>query len=832
MEEQKLGMYKTGSQAELVLQVNALESEHPIDAEETQLPSSFYEKILRYMDGKDEHGVTCFRKQGTYGPIIPNSPKAQLLFFAVESKRDTQLVMFTYNERRHKFWLNGEFIGVDFARSLYTLSLRAGKNCFVFEYLPNEGDSEFQVRLNLLENEMKNEYTSYVRNNFYTQYNRAVLWEYEYHWNKPDPFRFMLTAQDHLHVDIGQICKIEVLEYDDKTPIYADSVSFYQPYRVDMSRFAGNKRLLRLKIYYYDTAGVMYTITRVFFFGDVDAASDTLQGKYHEALEDASYSEEEHLFLRQELTRYSARRAQNRLTGMDVFMLADTYATVVSKRYIKRLSSPGWVPIYYYSKMDQKLHNYAVCLPLDFDLQTSYPLLLRYETLNNAPTTPMYAIGLRGMIVVDVPLRGITLGSYCGDASFREVLLDVKRRYRIDESRIYAAGYSNGAYATWSLAQAYPSVFAAILPYAGGMDTQKIKNLYNLPILRVESEGDHRYRREGNRYTSGLKRCKSYRLVRADACTHPSLEFITLNSQMLHLLQTFKKENYPDKIRYRTDKNRHLEAYWIKLHSIAPSKAYAEVKASVEDGNIRISVQNVTGITVKIPPQANRDRGFVFINRKPITPLSEIRESYAHFVRTPRGFVRTEEAAPCKIYHGAGLLDIFMDRMQIINCDIDPTMQRVASMFSHPQMNTYKHTLDVAYPILSLEDVDPAMMQESDLVIVDANRDAPLLRQLREGCPIPMDAEGFHYAGSSYRGKYCIMQIFQNPICPHHNILYINANDPALYAKNLFTRTLIIPTYTNGRHPFLNNEALIFFNGKYYTVFDAVAKDSMRPLNG
>lgn len=62
------------------------------------------------------------------------------------------------------------------------------------------------------------------------------------------------------------------------------------------------------------------------------------------------------------------------------------------------------------------------------------------------------------------------------------------------------------------------------------------------------------------------------------------------------------------------------------------------------------------------------------------------------------------------------------------------------------------------------------------------------------------------------------MQIVQNPWNSKYHILYINTNDSKLLSKNLFTRRMILPVYVNGRHPYLNQDILIF-NEKGYSVY-------------
>lgn len=63
-----------------------------------------------------------------------------------------------------------------------------------------------------------------------------------------------------------------------------------------------------------------------------------------------------------------------------------------------------------------------------------------------------------------------------------ELVDHVIRNYRVDTNRIYLTGLSMGGYGVWSLAAAYPSKFAAVVPISGGGKPAKAKKLARLPI--------------------------------------------------------------------------------------------------------------------------------------------------------------------------------------------------------------------------------------------------------------------------------------------------------------------------------------------------------------
>jgi dienelactone hydrolase len=70
----------------------------------------------------------------------------------------------------------------------------------------------------------------------------------------------------------------------------------------------------------------------------------------------------------------------------------------------------------------------------------------------------------------------------------KAVLDDVQARYAVDAERVYLTGLSMGGFGAWALALTYPQQFAALVPIAGGWDSENdsvprsICNLKTMPI--------------------------------------------------------------------------------------------------------------------------------------------------------------------------------------------------------------------------------------------------------------------------------------------------------------------------------------------------------------
>lgn len=62
------------------------------------------------------------------------------------------------------------------------------------------------------------------------------------------------------------------------------------------------------------------------------------------------------------------------------------------------------------------------------------------------------------------------------------MIVDLKKKYRVDEDRVYLTGLSMGGYGTWDLAEKHPEEFAAIAPICGGGDAGKVWKLRHMPV--------------------------------------------------------------------------------------------------------------------------------------------------------------------------------------------------------------------------------------------------------------------------------------------------------------------------------------------------------------
>lgn len=153
-------------------------------------------------------------------------------------------------------------------------------------------------------------------------------------------------------------------------------------------------------------------------------------------------------------------------------------------------------------------------------------------------------------------------GTCCGYAYRHEVddvgfalavLADLAQRTRIDHTRVYATGMSNGAMMSYRLAAEASDRIAAIAPVAGGMVVESFRPTRPVPVMHFHSIDDHRAPYGGGRgpllpffnreLHPGVQETIA-RWVRNDGCPPEAREGVTIQVPALrpeesHVAQEF-----------------------------------------------------------------------------------------------------------------------------------------------------------------------------------------------------------------------------------------------------------------------------------------------------
>ncbi len=480
--------------------------------------------------------------------------------------------------------------------------------------------------------------------------------------------------------------------------------------------------------------------------------------------------------------------------------------------------APGTKRVFFHDALDDSMNYYRVTLPQGYDPRQTYPLFVICSTKEYGTFGARFAAeNPDNLIVADVSVRGVTLGSYIGEAALLHALADLQKRFSIDADRVYIGGYSNGASAALAAAQAYPHLFAGVYALSGRAEYGKMDNLSESAVYLISSEDD-------TYYDSIRKLCRrqaaseKMHLVLAKCHNHLSLQRVWLDRQLIANLLREKRELYPTHISYCTTRNRHLQAYWIKLHGIRPGTARCRLYADAGKSRIDIRVYGATGLSVEIPPYMERESLEVRINGKKL-PCHGFSGGVLHFKHDSHGYRRISAAPlPPDTALGNGLIDVYLDPLcAVIPTEASQTVRQAASVLTRPLSNGKTPQIAVWYKTLSAAQVLTEKLRFGSIILIGREKE-PVFDAVHRRCRLLPLRDGFVYDGKFVRTPYCIMQIVQNPWNPEKHVLSVTYNDERLLRRNLFTRSMTLPSYFGGVHPYLNGVALVFDGKRYFGI--------------
>lgn len=147
-------------------------------------------------------------------------------------------------------------------------------------------------------------------------------------------------------------------------------------------------------------------------------------------------------------------------------------------------------------------YRYVLYVPADYDGKKHWPLIV---FLNGAGEcgrdgTKQIAVGLAPAVMIDsqkwpflilFPQKPDVNHSWAENDDLVMKMLDVtKSAYKVDKTRTYLTGLSQGGFGTFAIGAKHADVFAAIAPICGGGSEDMAKALKNTPVRIFHGEAD------------------------------------------------------------------------------------------------------------------------------------------------------------------------------------------------------------------------------------------------------------------------------------------------------------------------------------------------------
>lgn len=478
--------------------------------------------------------------------------------------------------------------------------------------------------------------------------------------------------------------------------------------------------------------------------------------------------------------------------------------------------------MYYFSEIDGTYQELVMRLPVNFSAKKTYSLILCFGILSFDYYIPECKLS-DDVLVVNCSGRGILGGGYISEACYLEALYYVKKHFSIDTNRIYFTGKSNGGYAVWSFLENRPDIAAAAFPISGFPFMMQLQNVKNTHICNCISNYDNCYIGHESDIKSTID-SEKYRETNVSGMIHHAVTEFYLH-KIPDFFQGKQRNEYPEYIYFRTEKNQYLKSYWIRLLGISFGARYSECMASwrvnQDSPFIKINYVNADGVEVTVPV-CLRNRGFDICVNHQVFHFDKYAPKKIIFQEINGRIVCNRFAfAAADRRKGCGLLHVYLGPIQIGVSDLENQKWiRVANMLSSPLSNGYYNKISVKYPICQLNEIRPLeqvknyILLGGDMDVISKKAKIDLQKYVKTW------ADGFEYQHTKFSGKYCVMQIVPHPKDLRKSILLIQANDEKMLRHNMFTRKLVLPFLNGPAHEFLNNEALIFYNDQYLGIYE------------
>ena len=231
----------------------------------------------------------------------------------------------------------------------------------------------------------------------------------------------------------------------------------------------------------------------------------------------------------------------------------------------------------FHSDVDSSDQPYAIYVPANLDRARSYPLVISLHMEEAS-----HVLNLRQLLgrspnldfIVASPLARGSMG-YRGVAEkdVYDVLADVKRRYPVDDDRVYLTGASMGGGGTLWLGLTRPDVWAAMAPVcadppAGIEDLAG--NALHLPVLLFQGEEDPIVPARSSRQWQKrfLEQGAPAEYIEYPGLRHNAWDLAYRGGAVFDWFGKLVRNRYPERVRLVARAYRDASAYWLRRTAI------------------------------------------------------------------------------------------------------------------------------------------------------------------------------------------------------------------------------------------------------------------------
>ena len=416
----------------------------------------------------------------------------------------------------------------------------------------------------------------------------------------------------------------------------------------------------------------------------------------------------------------------------------------------------GQTVVTYRSTADQSEQPYALYVPKSYDPARRYPVVvsLHEEESNHVVNlqrvfgiparygeTGLQALGTLAVpravdYLVACPLARGTMG-YQGIAEqdVYDVLADVKRRYPVDEDRVYLTGSSMGGGGALWLALTRPDVWAAVAPVCADVfpGTEDLApNALHVPMRFFHGDMDPvvgvESSRQWQRRLLTLESPVEY--IEYPGVRHNAWDFAYRNGAIFDWFGKYRRDANPDRVRLVARDLGYAAAYWVRIDALAPG-VLASLDAVRTSGGVRVQTRDVDAFTLAATAKAVTIDGFP-MRLRPAEPLS--------FSKTARGWM--QGPPPAAALQGPIVEAVNRRHIYVYGADDAPS-RRYAETAAAWSSN--RSRLNLTLPVKSDREVNDDDLATANLVLFGTVQTNRLMARFAPQFPMALDPGAADY---------------------------------------------------------------------------------------
>jgi len=471
----------------------------------------------------------------------------------------------------------------------------------------------------------------------------------------------------------------------------------------------------------------------------------------------------------------------------------------------------GQIEYAYISKIDDMVQPYYAYVPRSYNGTRQMPLIVYLHgyapDLNKVnwilpPQGLLDGCEKHGYLMVAPFARSNTDFQSIGELDVMHVLQLAKKRWKVDEDRVFLLGYSMGGMGAWTVGAHYPDQFAGVVALSArndwylwhGYARDKIKpfkrhlidmefasgmfeNFRNLPVLCYFGTNDTLIKPQ-----QSLSAAVEFKALGFDFETRPLAgedhwiaDIVLGDDGVFQWMAKHSRPEAPRRVSYKTWSLRYRKAYWTRIDEFIRWGEPASVDAQITDeGVIEMKTSNVASMSfyppAKLLPAGQRPK--VTCNGKAMDVMASgdggWRISMAQLPAPPTGLRKNPDiCGPAKDAYNSRFIFVWGSQG---NLREDKRIKNIAKYAAKDWANFTRSFRDLL-TIVKDEKVTDEQRKNCNLILFGSIETNSIIAELARKLPIKVERGKFTVGRKVFEGpRLGLVMVYPNPDNPKRYI--------------------------------------------------------------